>query len=574
MAPSITVEDALDLVTSNISLIEQANHKDQVISCCEIAKVTKINVDYDSANQPMLAKLAAAYRKHAEVLEISIHRPPHQEPGAILKSIAKSASPALLMVPTATVCFSTAFSGTPILAPSVHTESSANQPTTPLLPPGSSGITGIAVPVPAVYFDKDICPPTIEIFPFPRPDCDLRDTRQLAVCLALLQAINLPEDNLSQEAWTWLGATRPNTDEKNRLESLATSVVRTFMRDELKSAEVVSEVVPLVFILNRGDFRLLLNSFVEAVELSTLLDVHSLDGLAQLIQRASPGSINSDDLVNILRVLHKRLQATHSQSVSHRYRLLLVVSRVLDAMVDANVGDVDRINLHEALTDLLRVSESSKDPYLSFEAAYATQALLSVSDDEGIWQAGFRRVWLVMTVGAAFAKVPDPREVKDALVGMERLYEGGKRVTNTLRDALEAIKTRGGAEFTVKKGLKFKLAWYRALRTAELYIQTGKLVYFKDLVTTTRCRDHRMFQLGICQLLGQFAADARWELEARQSAVTFLGALYQANDIWNPQKGVEQVILDMISILAVNPVIRFEGMLISHAKLASREPHC
>ncbi|KAF9898970.1 hypothetical protein EC991_009876, partial [Linnemannia zychae] len=39
--PSITVEDALTLVTNNIDFIRQATHKDQVISQCEIAKVTK-----------------------------------------------------------------------------------------------------------------------------------------------------------------------------------------------------------------------------------------------------------------------------------------------------------------------------------------------------------------------------------------------------------------------------------------------------------------------------------------------------------------------------------------------------
>ncbi|KAF9427945.1 hypothetical protein BGZ94_003775 [Podila epigama] len=478
---SITIEDAVDLVTSNISLIRQAKHKDQVISYCETAKVTKKKVAITSANQPMLAQLAAAYREHAEVLkswgchEMALKSwkkadeilPPHQEPSAILKSIAKAGSPASLMVPVATVCLSTALSGTSILGLSVHTESPASQPTTPLSSSGSSSTTGGDVPVPAVYFDKDICPPTIEICPFPRPNCHLRDTRQLAVCLALLQTIKLPEDNLSQEAWRWLNSARDNTDEKNRLGSLVTSVVRTFMRDELKSSEVVAEVIPLAFILNRGDYRLLLNSFVEAVERSTLLDVDSLDGLAQLIQRAAPGSINSDDLVKILRVLHKRLQATHSESVSHRFRLLLAVSRVLDAMVDANIGDVDRINLHEPLTDLLRLSESSNDPYLCFEAAYAMQGLLNVSNDESIWHAGFRRVWLVLTVGAAFAKVPDPREIKDALEGLRKAYDAGKRATNTLKDALETIKTGGRAEFTVEEGLKFKLAWYRALRTAE-----------------------------------------------------------------------------------------------------------
>jgi len=66
---SITVEEAVALVTCNISLIRQAKNKDQVIKYYKTAKVTKKNVDTTSANQPMLAQLAAAYREHAEVMK-------------------------------------------------------------------------------------------------------------------------------------------------------------------------------------------------------------------------------------------------------------------------------------------------------------------------------------------------------------------------------------------------------------------------------------------------------------------------------------------------------------------------
>ncbi|KAG0241281.1 hypothetical protein BG011_003555, partial [Mortierella polycephala] len=66
-----------------------------------------------------------------------------------------------------------------------------------------------------------------------------------------------------------------------------------------------------------------------------------------------------------------------------------------------------------------------------------------------------------------FAKMPDPTEIKDALEGLESLYEAGKGGARMLRDALEAIETREKPTFTVKEGLKFKRAWYRALRTAE-----------------------------------------------------------------------------------------------------------
>ncbi|KAF9427944.1 hypothetical protein BGZ94_003774 [Podila epigama] len=68
-----------------------------------------------------------------------------------------------------------------------------------------------------------------------------------------------------------------------------------------------------------------------------------------------------------------------------------------------------------------------------------------------------------------------------------------------------------------------------------------------------------MFQLGICQLLGQFAVDTRWELEARQSAVAFLGALYQIDGIWKREKDVDQVIFDVLTKLASSNDTHFEA---------------
>ena len=133
--------------------------------------------------------------------------------------------------------------------------------------------------------------------------------------------------------------------------------------------------------------------------------------------------------------------------------------------------------------------------------------------------------------------MPDPSEIKDALEGLEKLYEAGKGGTGMLKGALEAIKNRESPTFTVKEGLKFKRAWYRALRTAESHIQTGRLVHFKDLVTTAPCRHQHMFQWGICLLLGRFATDTHWSLEVRQEAVAFLGAIYRVDGILASAEG-------------------------------------
>jgi len=197
---------------------------------------------------------------------------------------------------------------------------------------------------------------------------------------------------------------------------------------------------------------------------------------------------------------------------------------------------------------------------MAFQAAYATQALLNVSDDDDIWHSGFRRLWIVLKGGAGFAIIPNPSETKDALEGLERLYEVGKGGIRMLKDGLEAIKDGELPSFTAKEGLSFRRAWYRALRTAESHIQTGRLTLFKNLVVTASYRHQFMFQWGICQLLGQFVADTQWDVEARQSAVAFLGSLYRDSGLWNRQKEVDQVIFDVLANLVSKNDTRFEGM--------------
>ena len=426
-------------------------------------------------------------------------------------------------------------------------------------------------PASPLFFSKDVNP-KLDIYLLPGPDQPLQSTSQLAYCLALLQD-SVQEADLSPETLKWRRSTLDNFVERVRLEAMSIQIIETFARDTRKDAAAVAEAVQLAPVLNSNHSQFLLKTFIDTIDQSGILQLHLVEGLAKAIQGAAPGSIVSNDLVSILQCLHKRLRSLHKRvrptdsvpSVSQQYHLLFAVSRVLDAMVDANIGDVDRINLHGPLTDFLRGSELSENPYLTFQSAYATQALLNVSDDENIWHAGFRRGWLVLKGGAGFAKMPDPREIKDALEGLEGLYEAGKGGSRMLKDALEAIKNRESPTFTVKEGLKFKRAWYYALRDAELYIQTGRLVEFEDLVTTTPCRHQLMFQWGICQLLGLFAAATQRDLEARQNAVAFLGAFYRNNGLWNRQKEVDQVIFDMLTNVVSSNDMHFKGMSISPA---------
>lgn len=177
--------------------------------------------------------------------------------------------------------------------------------------------------------------------PLPGLDEKLQTTRQLAFCLALLQP-SVQEYALSSEILEWRHGTLNNPTEKDRLETLSVQIIQEFAKDVMKNSAKVVEVVQLAPVINDEYSRFLLKTFIDTVNKSEILDLHSLEGLAKAIKGAAPGSIDSDDLVTILRSLHKRLRPTHS--ANHQYHLLFATSGVLDAMTNANIGNVDGVN--------------------------------------------------------------------------------------------------------------------------------------------------------------------------------------------------------------------------------------
>ncbi|KAF9342798.1 hypothetical protein BGX34_007649, partial [Mortierella sp. NVP85] len=114
-------------------------------------------------------------------------------------------------------------------------------------------------------------PSTIQFNP-PEPDSRLSDTRQLACCLGLLQADIETDDILDPAARSWVLNTKNEPDEKERLSTLATDVIRAFKRDEFKDANSVTEIVILAPVLERDDFRYLVNEFYSGIDQSGLLD--------------------------------------------------------------------------------------------------------------------------------------------------------------------------------------------------------------------------------------------------------------------------------------------------------------
>jgi len=405
--------------------------------------------------------------------------------------------------------------------------------------------------IPQTIFAKNIRPPGMEIN-LPKANERLSTTSQLAACLSLLKHSQLLEDMLEPSTRKWLQAIEKDTDEQDRLGILATNVIRAFQREEIKDDKAVAEVVCLAAVLERSDFQYLLRELCKGIDQSILLDIHQLHGTAQLIHGAGPGYLDADDLVKILELLSTRLRKTHSQSSSHMYQLTMAVSRVLDAMADTRVKGLDREKLHEPLTLYLSEIKNTSDPFLVYQAAYAYQALLYVPDDETLWQASLRRTGKVMqgvTGLVSAVKGLDLNGFMDGLKNIQQGVSGAAGVLKLAKSTFDGVKSisDGGKGFVecMKEGLGVnrKLTWYPALRGAESLLRSGQLAQFKRLVCEAPCRLDPVFQWGVCQLLGEVAADSLWDAKTRRSAVMFLGEIYSDRTVWGCHANVQEWIL-------------------------------
>ncbi|KAG0367829.1 hypothetical protein BGX24_003069 [Mortierella sp. AD032] len=213
--------------------------------------------------------------------------------------------------------------------------------------------------------------------------------------------------------------------------------------DALKDPGDIAEVACIGPFLNRNNFRALLEQFIVTTQNSNLLNIHTLDGLAKLVQGANEGYLEADDLVRILTVLNARLQATHAQTDGYIYQLMWPVSRVLDAMANCKVEGLDRVTLHERLSGYINELKSNTDPHMVYLAAYTFQALECVPDNESPWQATRRRTGKVMEGLFGLVKAVKGLDVNGFLEGIGHIeggLDGAVKVFQTLQDGATALK--------------------------------------------------------------------------------------------------------------------------------------
>ncbi|KAK3821635.1 MAG: WD40-repeat-containing domain protein [Benniella sp.] len=416
-----------------------------------------------------------------------------------------------------------------------------------------------ASPFPAHIFAENVRPP-VNQFKLPKTDERLNNTSELALCLGLLKSAHSSDYNMEPTAQKWLQAMRNDTCEQERLRTMATDVIEAFKRDGHNDTKAVAEVVRLAPGLDKDAFYGLLKEIHSRIDRSDLLDFQQLEVLAHLIQGANPGHLTADDIVKTFRLLSIRLRDTYQQPSHQIYQLTLAVSHILDAMADAKITGMDRKRLRDPLSSYLDGLKESSDPFLVYQAAYAYQAMLCVPDNVPTWQTAMpcngKTPQDVSRSTSAEKEGFDLVKFILALEDIQKGFEGASNVIGVVYstyDRAKSLVTKGqGLIESLKEGLSFNIKrdWYSALRGADILIRDGQLATFKDLVCEAPCRYDPAFQWGVCQRLGEIAADPRWDEKTRQSAITFLGEIYKNDESWGQHTSVKYWILNILTQLS------------------------
>ena len=198
----------------------------------------------------------------------------------------------------------------------------------------------------------------------------------------------------------------------------------------------------------------------------------------------------------------------------------------------------------------------SSDPYLVYQAAYAYQALLYVPDNETPWQAALRRTGKVIQGVSGLVTAAKGLDLNGFMEGLQNIQQGMAGASAVLsvvktasKDATSLVNDGKESLDGLKEGLSFdrKQAWYPALRGADTLIRDGHLFKFKTLVCEAPCRRDPAFQWGVCQRLGEIAANPLWRADTRRDAVSFLVELYRNDTEWGQHMNVKKWILTILT---------------------------
>ena len=328
-----------------------------------------------------------------------------------------------------------------------------------------------------------------------------------------------------------LGSPNCTVREARALGALCRSMVASFRN--APKLEYMAEAAAISAVIRHGvnDMDDLIIAFSNAIISGTtdasIKETEILSAFAFVLRHTKELPHVRSRLGPVLQSLNTRLKAAGVQAdTDAQYHLVICLSGVLDAMADIKFSGISRESLHEPLGQELQALSQEVEPRLAQAAAYASQALRGVSDDEGPWQAAWRYTnqgisVIANTAGAVakvdlsqlYATIPD---VINLVQGLQSLFENATEVAEAVFADREWIDSMN----------KFKKPkrWYRALRYIDLFLQCKAWEQVKGVVTSVNCREEKHFLSGLYSLLEStwIEADQTGNLLQKEKVVTLL----------------------------------------------------
>ncbi|KAF9916693.1 hypothetical protein FBU30_001200, partial [Linnemannia zychae] len=380
----------------------------------------------------------------------------------------------------------------------------------------------------------------------------------LSSITSIKNKIQTPE--LEESDHQWIRAISKDEVEKERIDCLVAEVASQFLELNYKESSSISEIVLLAPVFDRREYCSVLGSLIKQLDQEEVMNPDLMIGLVYFVESGLPGQPDDDDLVRILRVLRRKLESTFNAKDSpldHTYLQIMVISRVLDKMVEGNVKGLRRTDDHRPLLNLLASLKDSSIPCLKYQATCAWQALQYIGDDESPLNMALRVGGGLLTAGVGIANAIK-LDMEGFFSGISKLTEVAGELLSTGKTVMENVQIAQeageGVVDSLLKGFRNgeKRAWYPALHGARLLIREGRLAELERVIYKVPCQRENDFQLGVCQMLGEIALDPIWTTETRQQAINILEDLLRNDSEWAKDSSVRDIIRGILLFVSTN----------------------
>ncbi len=256
--------------------------------------------------------------------------------------------------------------------------------------------------------------------------------------------------NTRHLAWC-LQQTHQDKTQHQQHYALAREVVERFAQRAGKDLTCLQEAAELAAVPSLEIYRRLITHTVAALNPTqhATLDMGVVQGLAAIVRQCpeallkKDGGIRGDTWISVLSVLITRLDTVYKGQPELVRELIEAISQLLDAMVQAGVSGISRLQLQKPLADLLGGAlNPHQDQELAWHIHYAREALTYLPNDESRGETVLRCLFSagkgVLSLASAI-KNCDVDKLLKSFDSFEEIYAGVREVATSVVDLNAAI---------------------------------------------------------------------------------------------------------------------------------------